>query len=176
MLHNIAGIFVQQLAVRQHFPCAASCLFVLLWLVCTMYVRVYVDVLCVFIVCFYRAVSPCGEGKASSVPFKWKCWDVSTPMLGSESCYKQVIPLFIIHLESLADNFDHTFLLCHQKHVAELGTLLFSSHETHEIYSACKYKNWLNCSQMEPCTNFGCELYVDVYVNFILIWYFEELR
>ena len=47
----------------------------------------------------------------------------------SQKDYKEVISLFIIHLESLSGSVDHSFLLYHQKCVTELGTLLLSSHK-----------------------------------------------
>jgi len=57
----------------------------------------------------------------------------------SQTDYKEVVPLFTIHLESLPCSLDHTFLLYHQKCVIELGTLVLSSQKAHESSSGCKY-------------------------------------
>jgi hypothetical protein len=49
----------------------------------------------------------------------------------NQSDYKEVIPLIISHLGSLTDSFVPYFLLCHQKCMTGLGTLLLGSHKIH---------------------------------------------
>jgi hypothetical protein len=53
----------------------------------------------------------------------------------SQTDYKEVIPLIISHLASLTENLANTFLLCYQKCVTGLGTVLLGSHQIKKIYS-----------------------------------------
>lgn len=139
----------------------------LCFVVVNLYLRLYLDILCMLILCCYRAALPVVTESQALCPssgniemFPLLC------QIQSQADYKEVIPLFIIHLESLPGSLDHTFLLSHQKCVTELGTLVLSSQKTYRSYSLSKYNNWLDCSQMESCTDIGCELFFYVYVNY----------
>ena len=114
----------------------------LCFVVVNLYLRLYLDVLCVLILCCYQEASPVATERQALCPssgntemFLLLC------QVQSLTDYEEVIPLFTIHLESLPGSLDHTFLLYHQKCVTELGTLVLSSQKTHESSSGCKYNS-----------------------------------
>jgi len=114
----------------------------LCFVVVNLYLRLCLDVLCVLILCCCRTASPVATERQALCPSSGNI--EMFPLLcqvQSQTDYKEVIPLCIIHLESLPGSLDHTFLLYHQKCVTELGTLVLSSQKTHKSYSVCKYNN-----------------------------------
>ena len=106
----------------------------LCFVVVNLYLRLYLDVLCVLILCYFRAASSVAMERQALCPSNGNI--EMFPLLcqvQSQTDYKEVIPLFIIHLESLLGSLDHTFHLYHQKYVTELGTLVLSSQKTHKV-------------------------------------------
>jgi len=136
----------------------------LCFVVVNLYLRIYLDVLCVLILCCYRAASPVAMERQALCPssgnievFQLLC------QVQSQTDYKEVIPLFIIHLELLPGSLDHTFLLYHQKCVTELETLVLSSQKTHKVTQ--------RASTTTDCTVVRWNLVLTLDMNFIFFMF-----